>query len=115
MRKFLAIVAVLSITIACSSDPLVGKEYNCVKSNEKAGATLRFKKGGKVFLDLIAKDIVERNPNLASKNNVAGEYEIVGDEIIVKYFNGFQTHTLSIIGDKLTSNTEIFKLCTCTK
>ncbi len=92
---------------------MAGQECTCEKSDGKPGATLRFKKEGKMFIDLVPKEFVERNPNLARKNNVAGDYEMVGDEIVVKYFNGFQTHTLSKIGDKLTSNSDIFKLCTC--
>ncbi len=67
-----------------------------------------------MFLDLVSKEIAERAPDTKKYFNVAGEYEIVDDMIIIKYHNGFQTHTLNKVGDKLISNTDIFKLCTCT-
>ncbi len=113
MRKFLALFLVLAIAFACGSNGMAGQEYICEKSNGKTGATLRFKKGGKMFLDLISKELAERNSNLQTYLNVAGEYEIVDDMVIVKYYNGNQTHTLNKVGDKLTSNTDIFTLCSC--
>ncbi|WP_109299170.1 hypothetical protein [Aquimarina sp. AU474] len=112
MKKTVLIIFILFLTISCNDNSLVG-EYNCERSNGKYGSVLRFKTGGKLFLDLVPNDIVERNPDLGGKLNVAGEYEIIDDQVVIKYFEGFQTHTLTKIGDKLTSNSDIFKLCTC--
>ncbi len=112
MRKTLVIISILFLTISCNDNSIKG-EYNCERSNGKFGSVLRFKSGGKLFLDLVPDKIVQRNPELGSKLNVAGEYEVIDDQIVVKYFEGYQTHTLTKIDDKLTSTTDIFKLCTC--
>ncbi|MBL0682191.1 hypothetical protein [Aquimarina mytili] len=112
MKKILALMAIASVTLACSSNGITG-EYSCERPNGKFGSTLRFKKGGKMFLDLVTQELAERSPDTQKYLNVAGEYEIIDDMIVIKYHNGFQTHTLNKIGDKLTSNTDIFTLCTC--
>lgn len=112
MKRIIAAIFTLAIIVSCNSNGLVG-EYHCEMPNGKFGSVLRFKKGGKLFLDLVTKERALKYPEFGSKYNAAGEYEIVDDQIIIKYFDGAQTHTLTKIGDKLTSTTNIFRLCTC--
>ena len=112
MRKFLMAILILALAPACSSNDITG-EYTCEMPDGTFGSVLKFKKGGKLFLDLVKQEWVERSPNLGDKLNVAGTYEIIDDKIVIKYFDGYQTHTLSKVGDKLTSTTNTFRLCTC--
>lgn len=110
--KKIFFIPVLFLLFQCSNNDLKG-EYICKMSNGKFGSILRFKSDGKLFLDLIPKELAERNPNLGDKLDVSGEYEIVDDKVIIKYFDGFQTHTLTKKGNDLISTSDIFKLCTC--
>ncbi len=112
MKKVLGMFFI-AVMVSCGGNDLVG-EYHCEMPDGKFGSVLRFKKGGKLFLDLVPQELVERNPDLGRKLNVPGEYEIIDDQIVIKYFNGAQSHTLTKIGDKLTSATNTFRLCTCT-
>ncbi|NMH89797.1 hypothetical protein [Flavivirga algicola] len=111
MKKII-IIPILLLIISCGSKGLSG-EYTCETSNGEFGSVIRFKEGGKLFLDLIPSELAKRNPELGSKLDVPGEYEIVDDKVIIKYFDGYQTHTLTKIDDKLTSTSDLFKLCTC--
>ncbi len=114
MRKFLAISMIASIMVSCSSNGLAGLEYKCEEPNGKFGSVLRFKKGGKMFLDLVPREKAEKSEAMRRFLDVAGEYEVVDDMIIVKYHDGFQTHSLNKVGNTLTSNTDIFRICKCT-
>lgn len=110
--KNLIFILFTFLIISCSRNNLC-KEYTCQTSNGEFGSILKFKSGGKLFLDLVTNEQAERSSELRNKLDVDGEYEIIDDKIVIKYFDGYQTHTLNKIGDKLTSNTDSFRLCNC--
>ncbi len=112
MKKVFTVIFTSLMLTSCSNNTLCSK-YLCETSNGEFGSVLHFKKGGELFLDLVTNDLVKRNPELASKINVPGDYEIADDKIIIKYFDGYQTHTLTKTDDKLTSTSDLFKSCTC--
>ncbi len=114
MKKITFLILIMMVAASCKSDTdNLCATYACEMANGDFGATLHFKDGGNVFLDLVPNDLVERNPSLGNKLNVAGTYEVVDDRIVIKYFDGYQTHTLNKVDDKLTSTSDIFKLCSC--
>ncbi len=84
MKNLIFIILIFLIT-SCSDDNLC-KEYVCQTSNGKFGSILKFKSGGKLFLDLVSSEQAERSPELRNKLDVAGEYEIIDDKIVIKYF-----------------------------
>lgn len=110
--KKLIFILVTFLIISCNGNDLC-EEYTCQRSNGEFGSILKFKSGGKLFLDLVTNEQAERYSELRNKLDIAGEYEIIDDKIVIKYFDGYQTHTLNKTGDKLTSNTESFRLCNC--
>ncbi|MDC8004801.1 hypothetical protein POV27_12120 [Aureisphaera galaxeae] len=112
MKKLVFLIPALTLLVSCGGNDLCG-EYQCEMANGEFGSNLRFKGGGKVFIDLIPADLAERNPELGSKLNVPGTYEVVDSEVVISYFDGYQNHTLSKVDDKLTSTSDLFKLCTC--
>ena len=102
-------ISLLLLVSACSES--MSGVYTCFEPDGKFGSRLDFRSGGKVFLDLVPDDLVKRVPSLADKQDVAGEYEIVDEKVILKYLDGYQVHTLIKDGNSLSSNTNSFHLC----
>ncbi len=111
MKKYAAVSLALLMLSACDGGETLEGEYVCSEPEGAFGAKLKFDGKGSVLLDFVTEEQVSRSPDLGSKMNVPGEYEIRDGSVVLSYFDGAQRHRLEIKESALESSTSSFSSC----